>query len=62
MPNPKALWIISTPSDSNPEEQLSELSNILGSDSVNGAASNLLGGGSKLGSPALIEFPDFKVS
>lgn len=62
MPNPKALWIVSCPSDGSPEEQLQDLEAILGSNSISNGTTSLLTGGNKLGSLATIEFPDFKVS
>lgn len=48
MPNPQSLWLVAARADSAPEEQLQDLQQVLG----NG----------KLGTAALIEFPEFKVS
>lgn len=63
MPNPKALWIVTLPTDSSPDEQLTDLNNVLGSGSgAGGGGATSLMGSSKLGHATSIEFPEFKVS
>jgi hypothetical protein len=57
MPNPNALWIVTTAADSAPAEQVADLNEVL---STGGAS--IMGGSGRLGQAVSIEFPEFKVS
>lgn len=57
MPNPNALWIVTTAADSAPAEQVADLNEVLSTGGV-----SIMGGSGRLGQAVSIEFPEFKVS